>query len=97
MRQFTSGKYHHWQGLSLHALLGALAGMLLLHPVTKAIHGAEWPGARSEVERLALAFTRAASSETAERCATGTETASSDSSSISFARASEATSARSST
>jgi len=57
MTQFTSRAYHHWQGLCAHALLGALAGMLLLYPVTKAIYGAEWHSARSEVERLALAFT----------------------------------------
>lgn len=45
-----------WQGLAAHALLGALAGMILLHPVTKAIYGVEWYGAESEVERIALAF-----------------------------------------
>lgn len=45
-----------WQGLAAHALLGALAGMILLHPVTKAIYGVEWHDAESEVERLALAF-----------------------------------------
>lgn len=47
-----------WQGLAAHALLGALAGMILLHPVTKAIYSAEWHGAGSEMERLALAFSQ---------------------------------------
>ena len=46
-----------WQGLFAHALLGALAGTVFLHPVTKAIYAAEWHGATSELERLALAFT----------------------------------------
>ena len=40
-----------------HAVLGAAAGMVVIHPVTKAIYGVEWHGARSEVRRLALAFT----------------------------------------
>lgn len=45
-----------WQSLFAHAVLGAFAGMLLLHPVTKAIYAERWFGARSELERLALAF-----------------------------------------
>lgn len=45
-----------WQGLWAHAVLGALAGIVFLHPVTKAIYDAEWRGATSEAERLALAF-----------------------------------------
>lgn len=45
-----------WQTLAAHTMLGALAGMLLLHPVTKAIYSAEWSGAKSELARLALAF-----------------------------------------
>lgn len=45
-----------WQSLLAHTMLGVLTGILLLHPVTKAIYGAEWSGARSEFERLALAF-----------------------------------------
>ena len=40
-----------------HALAGALAGMLLLHPVTKAVYGPQWRDARSELDRLGLAFT----------------------------------------
>ena len=43
-------------GLAAHAFIGALAGMLVLHPVTKAIYGEEWHGLRTSVERLALAF-----------------------------------------
>lgn len=57
MKRFRSRAHRHWQGLCAHAFLGAVAGMLLLHPLTKAIYLAQWPGARSEVERLALAFT----------------------------------------
>ena len=45
-----------WHELLGHATLGALAGMLLLHPITKAIYGAQWSGTGSEIERLALAF-----------------------------------------
>lgn len=45
-----------WQGLAAHALLGALAGTLVLHPVTKAIYGEEWHGVREFVARVALAF-----------------------------------------
>jgi hypothetical protein len=39
-----------------HAGVGALAGVLLLHPLTKAIYGAEWHGVRSSLAQLALAF-----------------------------------------
>jgi hypothetical protein len=46
-----------WLGLLRHALLGAIAGMVLLHPVTKAIYGSEWRSVGSLTARLALAFT----------------------------------------
>ena len=45
-----------WHGVLAHTVLGVAAGLLLLHPVTKAIYGPEWSGAESELERLALAF-----------------------------------------
>jgi hypothetical protein len=45
-----------WQSLVAHTSIGVLAGIILLHPVTKAIYGAQWSGARSYTERLALAF-----------------------------------------
>ena len=51
------GSFGRLQGLLPHIVLGAVAGMLLLHPVTKAIYETEWHGARSELQRLALAFT----------------------------------------
>ena len=57
MLPIGSESRHRWQGLLAHAVLGAAVGMLLLHPVSKAIYGAEWHGARSEIGRLALAFT----------------------------------------
>ena len=46
----------NWQGLAAHAFIGALAGMLVLHPVTKAIYGEEWRGVRASVAQLVLAF-----------------------------------------
>ena len=45
-----------WHGLAAHALVGALAGMLVLHPVTKAIYGNEWHGMRAFASRVTLAF-----------------------------------------
>lgn len=38
-----------------HTVVGMVAGMLLLHPVSKAIYGADWSAA-SIVERFTLAF-----------------------------------------
>lgn len=57
MSVIGSESWRRWQGLFAHAVLGALAGILLLHPVTKAIYDAEWHGATTEIERFALAFT----------------------------------------
>ena len=45
-----------WQGLLAHTALGVGAGMLLLHPVTKAIYADVWEAAPSLLERLSLAF-----------------------------------------
>lgn len=45
-----------WRGLAGHAIVGALAGILVLHPVTKAIYGSDWVSMRTFVARLALAF-----------------------------------------
>lgn len=45
-----------WHGLAAHAFVGALAGMLVLHPVTKAIYGNEWHGVRAFASRVAFAF-----------------------------------------
>ena len=46
----------YWQGLVAHTALGVLAGMLLLHPVTKAIYADVWATTPSALQRLALAF-----------------------------------------
>lgn len=48
---------NRWLGLVAHATLGAAVGMVLLHPVTKAIYGSEWDTVGSVTARLALAFT----------------------------------------
>lgn len=53
----TTGVRREWYGVVAHVLAGAVVGMLLLHPVTKAIYGAEWQSVGSTGERLALAFT----------------------------------------
>jgi len=53
---WTSMRERGWHGLVAHACVGALAGILLLHPVTKAIYGAEWDGVRESLSRLTLAF-----------------------------------------
>lgn len=45
-------------GAWAHAVVGALVGMVLLHPVTKAVYGPQWGDTRTELDRLALAFTR---------------------------------------
>lgn len=45
-----------WRSLLAHTALGVIAGMLLLHPVTKAIYADTWTGTASSGQRLALAF-----------------------------------------
>lgn len=50
------GPPNDWRGLLAHTALGVIAGMLLLHPVTKAIYAATWTGTASIGQRLALAF-----------------------------------------
>jgi hypothetical protein len=49
-------KWDNWGGLAAHAILGAAAGMLLLHPLTKAIYAAQWHDGMTEFQRIALAF-----------------------------------------
>lgn len=55
MRSYAK-RENTWQSLAAHTTIGVLAGIILLHPVTKAIYGDQWSGARSYTERLALAF-----------------------------------------
>ena len=50
------GAPNDWWGLLAHTALGTIAGMLLIHPVTKAIYADTWTGVASTGERLALAF-----------------------------------------
>lgn len=50
-------RWDNWGGLAAHAILGAAAGMLLLHPLTKAIYAAQWHDGMTELQRIALAFT----------------------------------------
>lgn len=45
-----------WQGLLAHIVVGSAAGVILLHPATKAIYGAEWQGVAPELARLGRAF-----------------------------------------
>ena len=50
-------RWDNWGGLAAHAILGAAAGMLLLHPLTKAIYAGEWHDGMTELQRIGLAFT----------------------------------------
>lgn len=45
-----------WQGLFAHIVVGAAVGVILLHPATKAIYGAQWQGVVPEMARLGRAF-----------------------------------------
>lgn len=46
----------YWRGLLAHTVAGTLIGILLVHPVTKAIYGPEWTTGTSVVDRLMQAF-----------------------------------------
>lgn len=50
-------RWDNWGGVAAHAVLGAAAGMLLLHPLTKAIYAAQWHDGMTELQRIGLAFT----------------------------------------
>lgn len=56
-RRSSRPRLANWGGFAAHALVGAAAGTLLLHPLTKAIYAAEWRDGMTELQRIALAFT----------------------------------------